>query len=325
MVVRFMGLVFFLMLGYGFAAQETQYATSTVLMVPPEGFQYNPETAKSNTYQHHLSISNLKAKVMSEFHQMVAKLRKNGIEVVVFKQDPYLVDAVFPNNWFSTHVDEKGETTLLLYPMLTQSRQKEVNPVQLRKTLKEHRIVMRQTIDLRNDQNQILEGTGSMILDREHHRIYAAISPRTDPVLVKKVGSLLGYQPILFHSVDALGKAIYHTNVMMGLAKQYAVLCLDCIPNKQERDKVVATLKQDKKQIIVINQDQVGHMCGNVLELKNNQGKNILVMSKQAYDHYTPEQLNLMRHFSKIVPVQLNLIEAIGGGSARCMLAEIYH
>ncbi len=255
---------------------------------------------------------------------MVSKLRENGVTVIILRQDKTFPDAVFPNNWFSTHVDNHGKTTLILYPMLTSNRQAEVNPDGLQNVLLKSNITIEKVIELRDKNSGVLEGTGSMVLDREHHIIYASLSARTSRSMVDKVAKKLHYTSVIFNSVDGGKKSIYHTNVIMGLAKNYSIVCLECIQNKQQRKEVISRLRQTHKLIIPINQDQVSHMCGNTIELTNNKNESLLVMSRQAYQHFNTKQLKEIAHYSRVLPMDLNTIESIGGGSARCMIAEIF-
>lgn len=298
---------------------------SKVLMVPPEGFRFNEQTAKSNTFQKKQMNSNIRLLAMNEFYKMVELLRANGIDVIVFHQNKELPDAVFPNNWFSTHVNKNGETTLIVYPMLTSNRQAEVKAKKLLAALHENNVKVTEVIDMRlYTPKAALEGTGGVVLDRHNKIMYASVSSRTDPNLVKKLGNILGYKPVFFTSEDTQGHKIYHTNVMMSIAKDYAVICLECVSSNRERKAVINELKQSGKQIIAINQSQVRSMAGNVLELLSNHKNSLLVMSQQAYEALKPSQIKMIRKYSKIIPIELNTIESIGGGSARCMIAEIY-
>jgi hypothetical protein len=295
-------------------------------MVPPDGFQFNPQTAKSNSYQHAVKNSDFRYRAIKEFDTMVATLRKNGVSVLILQQDKALPDAVFPNNWFSTYVDNQGKTILILYPMLTANRQKEVNPEGLKNLLQASNIVIDKTIDLRShNKGEILEGTGSLIFDKANKLIYASISPRTTVAMVNKVTKLTHYNAIIFTSYDDKNTPIYHTNVMMGIASKYAVICLECIKDPKQQKTVIESLKKSHKEIINITHDQVKHLCGNVIELTNTKNESLLVMSKQAYDHFSKKQLKKITRFSKILPINLATIETIGGGSARCMIAEIFY
>lgn len=310
--------------GLGSAIASGKGASSIVVMVPPEGFRFNSETAKSNSYQHSIKDPHYRTRAMAEFNAMVSRLRKNGIQVILLHQSKQYPDAVFPNNWFSTHINSTDKTTLILYPMYTANRQAEVNRDGLIKVLKQHGISIDNIVDLRNKTDDVLEGTGSMVLDREHHIIYASLSPRTRQSMVYKVAKLLHYTPVVFHATDDKNTAIYHTNVMMGIASQYAVVCLECIQNKKERTAVMNSLTTSKHEIIAINHGQVTHLCGNVLELISKSHGSLLVMSQQAYEHFSPTQRRQISAYSKPLPMDLTTIEIVGGGSARCMLAEVF-
>lgn len=300
--------------------------SSTIVMVPPDGFQFNPQTAKSNSYQHAVKSSNFHYRAMKEFNGMVATLRKNGVRVLILKQDKALPDAVFPNNWFSTYVDNKGKTILILYPMLTPNRQKEVNPEGLKGLLQESDIIIDKTIELRSrNKREVLEGTGSLIFDKKNKLIYASISPRTTVEMVNKVAKIMHYTAVIFTSYDDKNTPIYHTNVMMGLASRYAVICLECIKDPKQQKAVIESLKKSHKEIIDITHNQVKHLCGNVIELTNTKNESLLIMSKQAYNHFSKKQRTEITRFSKILPMNLATIETVGGGSARCMIAEIFY
>lgn len=296
---------------------------STVLMVPPDGFQFNTETAASNSFQSTSAINNIGEKAQAEFANMVSKLKECGIRVIQLKQNEHLPDAVFPNNWFSTHINDANENILIVYPMLAKNRQQEVNIDGLINIITNERFKPPTIIDLRNNEQDILEGTGSLVLDREYRILYAALSPRTKPVLVNKVARLLGYQSIVFTSVDEQQRPIYHTNVIMSLARNYVIICLDSLNDLIQRSAILQSFALSNKSVIEISQQQVKHMCGNTFELINNKGESILVLSAQALKHFKSEQLEIIQRYSQLVPVDIETIETIGGGSARCMMAEI--
>lgn len=306
------------------ALANRETITDTILMVSPAGFRFNAETAISNKYQHELTGMDVTKLALHEFDNMVHRLREQGINVLVYPQPDSLPDAVFPNNWFSTHLTAEGKTDLYTYPMLTSTRQGEVDPGRLTEFLKKEGVLINRVTDLRENTQAILEGTGSMILDRQNKIIYAALSPRTDAGLLDHTAHLMGYQTVAFKATDPDKHPIYHTNVMMGLAQHYAVVCLDCVTDSKERETLIKTLHETNKAIINISQDQVNHMCGNVLEVQNQQGQPYLIMSQQAFEHFTPAQKAEMARFDHLLPVQIPTIERVGGGSARCMMAEIY-
>lgn len=297
---------------------------SIVLMVPPIGFAFNDQTATSNSFQKMNSINELTNTVLNEFQGMVNQLTAEGIEVLIFDQPSNLPDAVFPNNWFSTHITAKGQRQLFIYPMLTPNRQAEVNCEGLLHALQPFGFSKADLIDLRTEAPLILEGTGSLVLDREHRVIYACQSVRTSPDLVHKVAETLGYQAVIFEAFDQHHHPIYHTNVMMSIAKDYAIVCLDAIHDAQQKNIVLQHVEEHHKDLIELTKDQMHHLCGNVLELYGTNNQSVLVLSKQAYEHFTPQQLEVLNAYSKLIPVNIPTIETIGGGSARCMLAEIY-
>lgn len=292
-------------------------------MVPPRGFEFNSETAASNSFQNPIPIQNAKEKALEEHAQMVKQLQELGINVLLLEQNTMLPDAVFPNNWFSTHREDKGNRILIIYPMLTQNRKAEVNIDGLLTVLKQQEIRVDTLIDLRNEENQILEGTGSLVIDADNKMIYSCISPRTSPILSKKVAQLLDYKLLLFHSVDAQNQSIYHTNVILSITRNYAIICLESIKDSTQRIAVQQSLEVTHKLLIDISLDQVTHFCANVLELFNTKGQSILLMSSQAYRNFTQPQLISIERFSQIISVNLETIETLGGGSARCMMAEI--
>ncbi|HIG0327358.1 TPA: arginine deiminase-related protein [Legionella pneumophila] len=298
---------------------------STVLMVPPEGFCFNYETSTSNSFQSFMSIKDISTKALAEFTAMVLQLEKEEIKVLTLSQRQDLPDAVFPNNWFSTHIDTKGNNILIIYPLLAKNRQAEVNIKGLITALNQAQFEVNELIDLRNDKGEILEGTGSLVLDRENLLLYASLSPRTSLNLVNKVADILGYTPIVFNSVDRQNKPVYHTNVIMGLGKHYAIICLDSINDAQQKTILSKSFKETGKIIIDISWNQAQHMCGNVLELYNKKGESLLILSEQAKRHFTHEQLRIIQQYSKLISTDIPTIEAIGGGSARCMMAEIFY
>lgn len=297
---------------------------STVLMVPPDGFQFNAETAASNPFQSTTPVNNIGERARAEFANMVSKLEECGIKVIQLKQNERLPDAVFPNNWFSTHTNDTNKNILLVYPMLAKNRQQEVNIDGLIDVLTNEHFKTPTIIDLRNNEQDILEGTGSLVLDREYRILYAALSPRTMPAMVEKVAQLLGYQPIIFTSVDEQQRPIYHTNVILSIARNYVIICLDSITDLIQRSAILQSFALSNKSVIEISQQQVKHMCANTLELINHQGESILVLSAQALEHFEPEQLKIIQRYSQLVAVEIETIETVGGGSARCMMAEIY-
>jgi len=322
----FLLLICVLLVPMSIAAKPIQQTTDTVLMVEPNDFAYNAQTAKSNTFQNQSSHTNVQSAAMDEFDKMVKTLSHQGITVITMpsRHDVKTPDAVFPNNWFSLHHNGK-EDTVIIYSMLTPNRRAEVRVSELLKQLKRSGHPVHQVIDLRDKPSLgVLEGTGSLVFDRAHRKVYASISPRTSPKAVKYLADLLGYQPVMFHSYDKNNKLIYHTNVMMSVGKDFSAVCLECIRSNDEREALVQSLKKSGKTIISLSQEQINLMTGNILELKTHGGAAVIVMSQTAYQHFTKEQREQLEKLAKLVPVNIETIEKIGGGSARCMLAEVF-
>ncbi|MGE4553885.1 MAG: citrulline utilization hydrolase CtlX, partial [Desulfovibrionaceae bacterium] len=306
---------------------EPRQTTDTVIMVSPDHFGFNAETAGSNAFQHAADDNTLR-QAHEEFSAMVKRLEDAGVRVIVLpsRKDVATPDAVFPNNWFSLHKLASGKRVLVLYPMLAPNRRAERQPELLQERLRDLGMPVDAVVDLSGGEqkNQILEGTGSMILDRVHGVTFAALSPRTSPEGLQAYCDALGYEAVTFHSQDKNGDAIYHTNVMMGLGDKFAVVCLESIRDPKERQAVVDTLERLGKKIIPITLDQVYFMCGNIIELRGADGKPLLLLSRTAYDHFTSEQKAELEGFCTLLPVDIGVIEKIGGGSARCMVGEAF-
>jgi hypothetical protein len=311
----------------GCVSGRLSQTTDTVFMVSPDDFAYNTETAASNVFQKEpASLLESRDQAMKQFEGMVAKLRSERIRVITIKSrsDEKTPDAVFPNNWFSTHRDGKG-TMIVLYPMLTPNRRAEVRSDLLKKTLEENGKKVSKIIDLTFycSQNKALEGTGSLVLDRVQKVAFASLSQRTDEDVLKDFCAGLGYRLITFHSYSK-GKLIYHSNVMMSIGADFAVICAESIRDDVERQKVLGELEVLGKTIIRISSEQMEHLCGNILEVNDVDGNKKIVMSTTAYGHFSAEQKVELSKSGNIVQVDAHTIEDIGGGSARCMLAEIF-
>ncbi|MGP1871642.1 MAG: citrulline utilization hydrolase CtlX (plasmid) [Arsenophonus sp.] len=320
-------LIVFLILSSLFGIVFAQQTTDTLLMISPNNFKFNKETAKNNLFQKDINISNNVA--LEEFNSMVNKLRNNSIRVIVMqsKQNVETPDSIFPNNWFSIHSTEKSnEKTLIVYPMFTKNRRLELQSNNLINLLRKEGININKIIDFSPYVNKLmfLEGTGSLVLDRENHIAYAAISPRTNLNMVNIFAKKMNYKPIIFHSVDENNRLIYHTNVMMSVGSNFAVIALDSISNNKEREILLKQLDETHKEIIPITLEQVKNMAGNILEVRAKNGKTKIIMSESAYNSFTSEQRNILMKFGDLIPVNIKNIETVGGGSARCMLAEIF-
>lgn len=297
--------------------------TSTVFMVKPARFGFNLQTAESNAFQKKDGFGRaVQESALREFLAYATLLRANGVNIALAEDtlEPRTPDSIFPNNWFTTHEDG----TLVLYPMAAPNRREERKEHFLQIIKKSFKVT--RTVDLTHyeDQGLFLEGTGSMILDRENKIVYACRSPRTCEKVLDDFCKELGYTPVLFEAVDSNGQQIYHTNVMMAVGTTYAIVCLDSIADISEREKVVSSLEKTGKKILGISLEQMGQFAGNMLELQSNEGKKLLVMSATARKSLTPEQNRELSKTYRLLSPQLETIETNGGGSARCMLAEIF-
>lgn len=293
-----------------------------ILMVRPAHFAYNEETAQNNHFQNRPSITNLNERAVKEFDDFVDVLRSNKIEVVVVQDtnEPHTPDSIFPNNWFSTH--STGE--LVLYPMFAENRRLERKPHVL-ETIDEH-YRSHKVIDLTNwaDKNRFLEGTGSLILDHNNRVVYGCRSERTDDIVFEEFYTKMNFEPQLFNAYDENQKNIYHTNVMMSIGKSIAVICAESIVDEKRRENIVNSLKKSKKEVIEISFEQMRSFCANILELHNSENENYLIMSETAKNAFTDSQKEILDRHCRIISSSLDTIEQTGGGSARCMIAEIF-
>lgn len=297
--------------------------THHILMVRPAGFGYNVEAAQSNAFQHKPEEnSDITQVILDEFDGYVSALRDKGVEVHVFEDTPYPVkpDAIFPNNWITMHADG----TITLFPMAVCNRRHEVRGDFVEKLESEFRV--EKVVDLTHleAQNRFLEGTGSIIYDHANKTAYACLSPRTDKHVFEELCASMSYKPVTFTSVDGNGKEIYHTNVMMHVGSKCAVVCFESILNQDERKLVESSLTDAGFDIVDITLEQVNQFAGNMLEVKSKSGEAITVMSQSALDALTEAQKGLLAKSTTLLPVQIPTIENIGGGSARCMMAEIF-
>ena len=296
--------------------------TSHILMIRPVNFSFNAETAVNNAFQRDAGDAGAQRQALEEFNGFVALLRDNGVDVTVIDDtpEPYTPDSIFPNNWISFH--EQG--LICLYPMFAVNRRLERKPGVLQQLGQAFHIG--QTLDFSSYEQEglFLEGTGSMVLDRDSKIAYACLSPRTDKGVLLDFCAKTGYTPEVFAAVDSSHRAIYHTNVMMCVADRYVVVCLDSLPDDAERQQLAATIRASGKQLIPISLQQMDHFAGNMLQVHNRQGERLLVMSSQAYNSLRPEQVGQLSSYNRILHSPLTTIETNGGGSARCMMAEIH-
>ena len=300
--------------------------TNNIMMIEPVLFNYNSETAVNNYYQgNDLTLSNEKVqqKAHDEFSEFVSLLRSKGVNVFVFKDtiEPHTPDSIFPNNWISLH--QNGE--VFLFPMFAQNRRAERRLDIISRLQKNFKISQINSLTHYENQNIYLEGTGSMIFDRVNKICYAARSFRTNEIVLEDFCSQIKYELVVFSAFqDANNKRleIYHTNVMMSIANNYAVVCLDSIDSNTERLNVINSLKKTKKEIIEISESQANQFAGNMLQVSGDQ--DYLVMSKTAYESLNKSQIEQITSFNEIIYADLDIIEKCGGGSARCMMAEIF-
>lgn len=295
---------------------------STLLMIRPVAFGFNTETASSNSFQQSGSNekeNEIQEKALLEFNTFVEKLNTSGIHVIVNDDTstPHTPDSIFPNNWISFH--EPG--SIILYPMLAANRRLErrLDIVQQLKSTTTN------LIDLSEYENKqvFLEGTGSIVFDYANKTAYANISPRTDKALLDNVCELIEYKSISFKAVDMNGSDIYHTNVLMCIGNTFATICGDCIPDPIEKERIVGSLKNTGHEIIHISMKQMNSFAGNMYQVFNKDGEPYIIMSEQAYLSLSPDQIKTLSSHGTILHTPLYTIEKYGGGSARCMIADI--
>ncbi|UZD38076.1 arginine deiminase-related protein [Capnocytophaga ochracea] len=302
--------------------------TNTVLMVRPVRFRMNEETVVNNYFQEEMDLKNeeINRQAQQEFDAFVHKLREVGVKVIgvddIYEQNT--PDSVFPNNWITFH--QNGNVAI--YPMFAENRRRERREDILDK-VEEEGFLIENVYDYTDaeQENIFLEGTGAMVLDRVHRKAYCALSPRADEELFIEFCEDFEYTPVIFKAyqeVDGKQVPIYHTNVMMALGEDFAIVCLDTITDKSERKNLLHHLKEDKKEIISITPEQMCQYAGNMLQV---QGKDstYLVMSDVAYNALTPQQIQTIEKYTQILHSNLETIETCGGGSARCMLAEVFN
>ena len=293
-----------------------------ILMVRPFQFYFNQQTAANNFFQSNINIENANELAIAEFDAMVEKLRAHQIKVNVVQdtKDPSTPDSIFPNNWVSTHTNG----TLCLYPMYAENRRAERKSSVIEFLQSNYKI--ENTLDLTDLEKEgiFLEGTGSMVLDHQNKIAYGCLSERLDKEAFISWCDKMQFKPITFKAVDDNAQPIYHTNVLMCMANQFVVICLDSIPNEQERQMLLDSFARTNKEVIEISQDQLNHFAGNMLQVFDITEKPHLIMSEQAYKSLHTAQLKSLEKYNPLLPISIPTIEALGGGSTRCMMAEIY-
>lgn len=302
--------------------------TDTLLMIRPVAFRMNEETAVNNYFQEQFDGDSnaVNTQAQAEFDAFVAKLRNAGVKVLVIDDllENNTPDSIFPNNWVSFHADG----TVGLYPMFAENRRRERREDVLEQ-VEDAGYHIEQVVDYTSAEEEdfFLEGTGSLLLDREHKKAYCALSPRADESLFIEFCEDFEYDPVVFNAFQTVNGErlqIYHTNVMMALAEDFAVVCLDSIDDKKERKQLVQQIKSSGKEILNISEAQMHQFAGNMLQVRNSNGDRFMVMSGAAFRSLEPDQIAFIERSSKIVHSELEVIETCGGGSARCMMAEIF-
>jgi len=304
-------------------------ATNTILMIRPVAFRMNEQTAVNNYYQKVLDNvlpSTVQAKALAEFDLFITKLKQIGITVIVVEDtlNPSTPDSIFPNNWISFH--QSGHVGI--YPMFAENRRLERRDEVL-DTLEQNGLLIKNVIDYSSaeSENLFLEGTGSLVLDRVNRKAYCALSPRANEELLDEFCEDFEYTPVSFKAYQTVNnqrEVIYHTNVMMCIAPKFAVVCLDCIDDKKERKNFINHLKQDGKEIIAISETQVNNFAGNMLSLYGANQKEYIIMSESAFKCLNAQQKINIEKYAAILYSNVDTIEACGGGSVRCMMAEVF-
>ena len=302
-------------------------STCHILMVRPATFRKNEETAGNNHYQQDAQIDDVHQAALDEFDGMVDDLRGRGVNVMVVEDDPTTdtPDALFPNNWVSFHADGR----VGLYPMFAPNRRLERREDILHDLVHVNGFDMDEIVDFTEFEGHdaFLEGTGSMVLDRVHGKAYAALSPRTDRDAFAHWCESMDLEGVIFEANQTVGEArmpIYHTNVMMAVGTGWAAVCFDSIDHPEDRALVLESLQEDGLTVVDLTEDQINRFAGNMLEVATDQGDKLIVMSSRAYDALTDDQRDTLENFGTLVHNNLHHIETCGGGSARCMMAEVH-
>ncbi len=294
------------------------YPASSILMLRPKRFGFNELTACSNVFQQNLVLNHIE--IDREFNQLVANIELAGIEVLILEDtnEPPKPDAVFLNNWISTHEDG----SVFIYPMESINRRIERRAELIERIYNDFIFGSFNDISRTEKEGKFLEGTGSLVIDHLNRTVYASISSRTNEDLVKSWASPMQYASTCFHAFDQSGKAIYHTNVLMSIGEEIAIICLEAIPNPLEKKQILTNLKTGGKKLINITYKQMNAFAGNCIQLRNKDGKKFIAISSTAYSSLSSEQIGLLTSNSDLIIGTIPTIEKIGGGSVRCMIAE---
>ena len=302
---------------------EVQTA-SAVLLVRPAAFGFNAEAARSNVFSHEPTDPETASRALAEFDALALKLSSAGVDVLILDDtvDPSKPDAIFPNNWMSTHADG----TMVLYPMATAPRRLERRTEEVRRLFERDGFVVERIVDLSAHERdgRYLEGTGSLLLDRPRRRAYANRSNRTDPAVVAEFDQALGYSTMIFDARDPGGRPIYHTNVLLSLGTRFAVLCIDAVA-PEDRDRLIRDIESSGRRIVELTFAQLRRFGCNLLELRTGAGDTVVALSSKARANLRPDQLRQLEALGgELVDADIPTIEAVGGGSVRCMIAEIH-
>ena len=301
--------------------------TNHIFLVRPARFGPNPQTAESNAFQKAPDPKyepDVRASALAEFDAMVGQLRAAGVDVIVFDDvpEPAKPDAIFPNNWISTHADG----SVLLYPMQAENRRLERRDDIVEQLSTEHGFRISDIRDLSQleQRGHFLEGTGSLVLDRSDRVAYAALSSRTDPEALAEFAQLANYEVAAFPTSDRQGQPIYHTNVMMMIGTRFAVVCADAIADSDKRHAVLRRISETGRQVIEISLAQMENFAGNMIELSAISGDTLIVGSRAAWGSLSKSQRDAIGSYGRTVQIPLETIESVGGGGVRCMIAEIF-
>jgi hypothetical protein len=303
-------------------ANEAQ-ASDTVLLVRPAGFGFHAEAARSNAFANAADDPDLARRAVEEFEGLARRLTDAGVEVLILEDspDPPKPDAAFPNNWVSFHADG----TVVLYPMATAARRLERNVDRVRPLLASSGFEIRRIVDLafHEHHGHFLEGTGSLVFDRPQRRAFASLSPRTDAVAIADFDDRLDYSTLVFDARDRSGRPIYHTNVLMSLGSQFAVLCTEAVA-EEYREILIDEIEASGRTVIQVDFNQLRQFACNLIELRSRGGETLIALSSAALDAFTPEQRRRLESFGQLVDVSIPTIESVGGGSVRCMIADVH-
>jgi len=296
--------------------------SNSVLMVRPAAFGFHAEAAETNVFAG-AAGKDAHEQALREFDEVVERLSRAGIEVLILDDAPRppRPDAIFPNNWVSFHADG----TLVLYPMATEARRIERNLDGLTALLEATGFAVRKMVDLsfHERHGHYLEGTGSLVLDRPARRAFASLGPRTDAVVIADFDDRLDYSTLVFDARDRSGRPIYHTNVLLTFGSRFAVLCTDTVA-PEYRELLKDEIEASGREIVEVDFDQLQQFACNLIELRGRDGQPLIALSSAALASFTPAQRRTLERFGELIDAAIPTIEAVGGGSLRCMLADIH-